>query len=430
VLLGQYQIRGAKLDSLDLKVMVVTQGVKVGHTVYEKFGPTCRLDPDPETCNCLILPDDTIVHLTDLALHMAYLKKVLSLESLRNLKFAFQLRTPFHLEVSAAGEPVLLHEDEPVTTVRFPPASQFYQQTTHSGLPFRSNAVLQGVDFLSFQCLWACDFAKAGDSCQFCYSGGVFEKLAHQGKPMPPVPTPQDVAEITEFAVRRERSARHIQLTGGSTFNTKAECGRIAEYLNAIDATLGIANIPGEILVYTTPPSDATEVDRVFDAGAGRVACSLEVWDEELAQVITPGKWKFTGRQRHLDCLKYIAKKYGSNRACSSFVVGLEPAESYLAGAADLAAEGIVPIASIWIPFGRPVMGRTKAPGLDYYRRVKEGLAEIYERHGIVPPGSAGLNVCVCRDTWNHRHSLLGRAPAAPCCEPPVRHLTTGERQP
>ena len=63
--------------------------------------------------------------------------------------------------------------------------------------------------------------------------------------------------------------------------------------------------------------------------------CSLEVWDDQLARVITPGKWKFAGRQRFLDCLKYIAKRYGPNRACSSFVVGLEPVESFLEAARD-----------------------------------------------------------------------------------------------
>ena len=74
-----------------------------------------------------------------------------------------------------------------------------------------------------------------------------------------------------------------------------------------------------------------------------------------------------------------------------------------LAGAEYLAARGIVPVASGWIPFGRPVLGSMKTPGLDYYRKVKAGLGEIYERHGIVPPGGRGLNVCMCRDIYHQR---------------------------
>jgi len=148
-------------------------------------------------------------------------------------------------------------------------------------------------------------------------------------------------------------------------------------------------------------------VDQLFEAGASRVACSIEVWNEGLAQTITPGKWKFAGRQRYVDCLKYIASRYGPNRACSSFVVGLEPAESYLEGAEYLASHGIVPIASLWIPFGRPVMGRMQAPGLDFYRRIKEGLAHIYTKYDLEPPGSTGLNVCLCRDIWNRRSEIV-----------------------
>jgi hypothetical protein len=399
-------VGGETLDSLDLKALIVTKGVKVSRNVYERFGKTHRIYPDPLTCNCLILPDGTIVQMTDLALHMRYLKTAILLEALRNIKYTMHLRTPFKLDLSQDSRPILLHNGTLVTEVSFPPASRFYEQRTSSDLPYLGNAVLQGMDFLSFQCLWPCQFAKTGHACQFCYSGGVAERLSKRKKPDPPVPTPRDAAEIAEFAVTKEQSARHIQITGGSTLNTQAECQVIVQYLSEIHRVVGLENIAGEVLVYTTPPKDPTEVDEVFAAGADRIACSLEVWDEELAKVITPGKAKFTGRQRHVDCLTYIADKYGPNRACTSFVVGVEPVESFLAGARYLAERGIVPIASIWIPFGRPVMGRMEAPGLEYYRRVKEGLAGIYEDYDIEPPGSFGLNVCLCRDIWNHRSEI------------------------
>jgi hypothetical protein len=199
--------------------------------------------------------------------------------------------------------------------------------------------------------------------------------------------------------------------------NPQAECRIIKEYLEGIDSFVGLKNIQGEVLVYTTPPTDPKVVDQVFYAGADRVACSLEVWDEELAKTITPGKSRFTGRKRHLDCLKYISKEFGSNKACSSFVVGVEPAESFLKGAEYLASEGIVPIASVWIPFGRPVMGKMQAPGFEYYREVKEGLADIYTKYGIEPPGGVGFNVCLCRDAWNHKEEILDAQAKACRCE-------------
>ncbi len=408
-MLHHYQLDGDRVDSLDLKALVVTRGVKVSGDIYRRFGATHRIYPDPEKCNCLIVPDGTIVQLTDLALHMRFLKRAVILGALRNLKHSISLRTPFSLEIAPDGQPALLYHDSFVTTVSFPPASRFYDQRTSSGLPFLSNAVLQGVDFLSFQCLWTCEYAKAGYACQFCYAGGMTERLSRQQKTGPPLPTPRDVAEITAYAINSERSAKHIQLTGGSTMNAQAECRVIVQYLDEIEHVVGLRNIPGEMLIYTSPPQDPTELDQLFASGADRIACSLEVWDEELAKIITPGKATFTGRQRTLDCLNYIAKKYGPNKACSSFVVGVEPAHSVLAGAEYLAERGIVPIASIWIPFGRPVMGKTEAPGLDYYRRVKEGLATIFEKYHIEPPGSTGLNVCLCRDAWSNRLEIIAQ---------------------
>jgi hypothetical protein len=421
-MLRKYRLDGEELDSLDLKAMIVTRGVKVSNEIYEIFGKTHRIYPDPLACNCLILPDGTVVQLTDVALHLRHLKSTMSLNSLRSFRSFLQAPSPFRLEVSDSGRPIISYYGTKITEVEFPPASHFYEQVTSNGLPYIGNAVLQGLDVLSFQCLWACDYARAGYACQFCYSGGVFEQLARKNKPNPPVPTTRDVAEITDYAINKEKAAKYLQLTGGSTTNPQAECGIIKDYLDEIDSVVGLKNIRGEVLVYTTPPIDPKLVDQLFERGANRVACSLEVWDEELAKSITPGKMKFAGRRRYLDCLKYISEEYGPNKACSSFVVGIEPLESFLKGAEYLATEGIVAIASIWIPFGRSVMGKVQTPGLDYYRKVKQGLADIYVKYGIEPPGGIGFNVCLCRDTWNHKSEIIGGHSQENCRGPTPAH--------
>jgi hypothetical protein len=69
-------------------------------------------------------------------------------------------------------------------------------------------------------------------------------------------------------------------------------------------------------------------------------------------------------------------------------------------GATWLAERGIIPSASVWMPMGRPVMGSMTAPTLDYFRRVKEMLAELYSKYELIPPGGCGLNVCVEKDIY------------------------------
>jgi hypothetical protein len=395
-----YRLGNETVDSVELKALVISRGVKVSGKVYKTLGKKYRVFPDPLKCNSFILPDGTIVLMTDLAFHMEYIRSAISWDILRQVKYLPQLKTPFTLEYSSDDSAVLRYRNSDVTEVRFPPYSEFYKQKTASKLPFIGNAVLQGTEWLSFQCLWSCDYACAGEPCQYCYSGGVFEERTRKKKELPRFPTPEDAAEIAEYAILKEKSARSIQITGGSTFNTRAETDRIVAFIDAIVNKVGKKNIAGEILVYTTPPSDPSMIDAVFESGADRISSSVEIWDEQLANEIMPGKMKHTGRKRHLDCLEYIAKKFGSGKACSNFMIGVEPVESCLAGAEYLASKGVVPIASVWIPFGRPVRGSMQAPGLDYYRRIREGFAGLYKKFKLEPPGGTGLNVCMCRDIY------------------------------
>jgi len=386
--LGTYELKGEKVDLLELKALLITRGINVHGSVYERFGGSHRLSrrSDPFACNCLLLPDRTIVHITDVGPN-----------------------SPFGMNVAENGRATLSYEGHFLGEVDFPPATRFYEQHTSDGMPFKGMAVLQGLDVLSFQYLWPCEYARAGYACQFCHLGNYTQQLAREGKDLPSPPTPQDVAEVVDYAVREDKVASYVQITGGSSMDPGAEVSRVTEMLRAIDGLTGLGNIPGEVLVYTSPPADPAVIDDVFAAGADRVACDIEVWDEELARRICPGKAKFAGRERFLNTLVHISEKFGPSKACSAFVVGVEPAESFLAAARYLAERGIVPIASIWLPHGRPVEGRTEAPGLDFYRKVLDGLAEIYDTYGCEPPGKTGFNVCLCRETWNHRREIQDR---------------------
>ena len=202
----------------------------------------------------------------------------------------------------------------------------------------------------------------------------------------------------------RDSGCNSIQITGGSTFDEKKEFEYIRAYLDEINKTVG--KIKGEILLYITPPKDKTLIDEYFKLGASRIACSLELWDEELAKTVTPGKISFTTRERHLDALEYIAKNYGTGKAFSNFIIGIESFESLKEGAEYLAQRGIIPTASIWMPMGRPVNKTMQTPTVEYYQKVKELLADLYQKYNLEPTECLGLNVCMERDIWNY--SLRG----------------------
>jgi hypothetical protein len=400
--MNRYKFSGYDVDSVELKCLLVSRGVRCDGEVYRRFSREFRLDVSPLTCNCVILSDGTVVQMTDMKFHLQYLNGALSWDNLKLLRYASDLGTPFRLRLR--GDRLALYcENEFIDFVTLPERTDFYRQKTSSGLPFMGNAVLQGVDWLSFQCLWACEYAAAGKPCQFCFSGGAHQALASRGKPLPEAVPPQDFAEIVRYALDNT-TATSVQITGGSTFSGVTEASHIRGYLRAINESVGRERID-DILLYITPPEDLTLIDEYFALGASRVACSLEVWDLSLAGEITPGKIAYTTRERHLKALEYTAQKHGRGSAFSNFVIGIEPFESLREGATHLARRGIIPTASVWMPMGRPVMGSMKAPDADYYSRVAELFGELYERYDLEPAGMCGLNVCVERDIWRTRAS-------------------------
>jgi hypothetical protein len=391
-----YNIKKDTVDSVELKCLLISKGIKVDNAVYKTFGKAYRLNVSPLTCNSMMLSDGTNVQLTDVGFHLKHLFGMLSWSNLKLMKYASKLATPFGLRV-LDEKPALFYENDFVDFVTFHRKTDFYKQRTSSGLPFVSNAVLQGCDFVSFQCLWHCEYAASGKSCEFCFSGAEFEALSKKNKPQPTAIAAADFVEIIRYAVQNG-DANSTQITGGSTFSGKTEHKHIVSYLQALVESN--TQLAGEILLYITPPDDLAYIDEYFSLGVSRIACSIEVWDEARAKIITQGKIRFTTRERYLNALSYIAEKYGKGKAFSNFIIGLESIETLKAGAVWLAERGIIPSASVWMPMGRPVMGSMAAPCIDYFRRVKEMLAELYSRYGLVPPGGCGLNVCIEKDIY------------------------------
>ena len=380
-----FNLDGQEVDVFDLKTLLITRGINVPDEITSRSGPTRRVarTSDPFACNCLLLPGGIPAHM-----------------------FHVGPGAGFSLAINPAGRPCLTYHGQPVTEVDFPPATRFYDQRSSRGFPFGLMAVLQGVDVVSFPYLWPCQFAQGGQPCQFCYQGNMTLDMQRAGQPLPPIASPEDVAEAVAYGVR-EAGVRDVQLTGGSEVDsTCGEVPLVVDILAAIDRKLGLANIPGEIYVYTSAPKEPAAVDVLFAAGLDRVAYDLNVWDEAIFEQACPGIFRHVGREQQLRALEYAARRHGPNKVCSAFVIGLEPVESLLAGAAYVAERGIVPLFSLWLPHHRPVRGSTTPPGLDYYRRARRGFAELFARYNLQPPGASGLNVCLCRDLVNHPSGL------------------------
>jgi hypothetical protein len=379
-MLKQFRLDNRLVDALDLKVLLISNGAVVPDATFQKFASQRRLT-DPTNlmaCNCVILPDGVAAHLTA------------------------NEESPFRIGVTENGRPALEYHGELVTEVEFPPSTAFYEQSTSTGRSFGLYAVLEGMGILAFHYLWPCQFARSGEICAFCFQG-----LADVAGMNLPSPTQREAGEMVAWGLR-DGCVREVQLTGGSRFSPSGECPQVAAVLRGIDEIAGIANIPGEIYAYLSAPALPEAVDEVFEAGIDRVAYDLNLWDVQLHAEVCPGHARHIGRERQLKALEYVAHKYGPNKACSAFVVGLEPLESLIEGAEYLGSRGIVPLLSVWMPGVDPILGQTHPPDMDYYRQARQAFAKIYARYQLTPPGiTAGAHVSMCRDVYDHLEEML-----------------------
>jgi hypothetical protein len=379
-MLERFDLHGEPVTSLDLKCLLIGNGMRYPDEVYQSVASTARLEPpsNPFACNCIILPGEVAVHLQA------------------------NPQSPFALALDDNGAPALFYQDKKITEVTFPPRSDYYTQKTSAGTPFGSIAVLEGMSTLAFFYLWKCQYIQTKETCTFC-----FQVMADMmGYPLPS-PSYEEVAEVIQWSIENA-GVREVQLTAGTLFTAPEECKRYAELLRAIDNRVGLKNIPSELYCYMTAPKDPSLVDQVFEAGADRVAHDLHVWDPTLHASFAPGHARHIGRAGQLRALEHIAAKFGPNRAFSAFVAGLEPLESMLEGAEYLASRGIVPAFSIWMPTPGSITADSAPPGLDYYRKAQKQFAYLYAKYDLNPPGAAaGSHVSLCRDIYRHKDALL-----------------------
>lgn len=396
--MNTYELDGEVVDSIELKCLIVSRGIKVRREVYRHFSPQGRLSLNPLACNCILLSDGTTIQMIDTGFHLKNRIEGILWDKLKPIHASSQGKSDLTLGIDS-GRPALLYRGQFIDHVVLPPPTDFYKRTTAAGTPFAGNAVLQGLDWVVFQSLWPCEYAASGKPCQFCFNGADIESLGRRERPLPQPLKPSDVAEIADYGLKNA-GCTSVLLSGGCTFSGTLEEKYITAYLEAIHKR--IPKISGEVALCITPPVKKNMIDQYYQLGVDRISCSLEVWNESLARVVTPGKIQFTTRQRQLETLEYIARKFGPGKAASNFIIGLEPLESLQKGAEYLAQRGILPTASIWIPMEKTVLGAMKVPNLDFYRRVKDCFSQLYEKYNLKPTETTGMNICMGQDIWNY----------------------------
>jgi hypothetical protein len=402
-----FDLGDTRIDAIDLKCLISSKGVRMDDDIYDNFSDRYRISRNPRRNGCLILSNGYVTPLADMGPTLKQFGERYFLSPEEALDFDPQMDTPFRIQV-IKDKPALTFLGDFVDFVTFPEFDNYYDQVTSSGLPFIENSLLQGNrEWITFGYEWPCEYAIAGMPCQYCHCGNETAAQARNKKPYKEPISEADMCEIIKYAVDN-KLGRYLQITGGSTFDGKSETAHFVRFLDGINDILGRDYLPGDIVFYLTPPKDWGMLDYYIAGGVDKLGMSVEVWDRDLAAIVTPGKVKFASRDRHLQALEYVVEKHGPGYAFCQFVVGCEPFESMAEGAVWLAERGITPVASILQQSSLKINDRVVAPDLDYYKRVKELFLDLYSRYDIIPAEAVGENGCVEIEFYNEVHGIAG----------------------
>jgi hypothetical protein len=137
------------------------------------------------------------------------------------------------------------------------------------------------------------------------------------------------------------------------------------------------------IVAVTAPPKTFDLLHVMKDSGISIVAFNLEAFSPVSFALHCKGKDK-VGRDVYFNSLVEAAKVFGTGKAWSNFVLGLEPISDLLEGCELLAKLGITPGANVYHrDHGASLRG--DVPEFDLVVRFYKQLATIYDKHEMQP---------------------------------------------
>ena len=270
------------------------------------------------------------------------------------IRVKFTALSPFNIRM-VSGKMVLYCCDEAVVDIDIQEADVLGKKMTSSGTKVKDICLL-ATDRVRIQHSTNCHFKRCGVGCEFC----EVENHEFSFKM-------QDIQDAIDLYIDSPYEFRHF-LIGGRTDAWERESDEIIEIATYINQR---GSWP--IYVMCIPPREKDVLRQFYDVNITELALNIEIWDSALARKWMPGKGAIP-RERYLEMLEYATSLWGKQGAVrSSFIVGLEPEESLLAGVRAVCRIGVAPILSVF----RPIPG-TK--GENYTPPTNEQLLSIYKK--------------------------------------------------
>lgn len=280
------------------------------------------------------------------------------------LKIPFINFSPFTLRYLDENFVLFLFEDK-VDIVDIDRKDVVPHMKTHSGLLY-SKMVQRNNERIRIRHNSACVFKQNGTGCHFCHAKN---EETYQF----------DLEDIKEsFLFYIENIGFNQIMIGGASNDREYESTLLKDILKVIRKYTNKS-----IYIMSIPPADFNDIIEYKRLGANEIAFNMEIFDENIAKALMPGKGMIS-RKEYLKALQKAVEVFGNNgQVRSMLIVGLEPLDSFKEGVEALCRIGVSPMISPFRPMQNTKLEYFVPPDFEECKRYIEAALAITQKYNI-----------------------------------------------
>lgn len=290
----------------------------------------------------------------------------------------------------------LQKNDRTIATIEFPQQPKFYNLKTADGIPYSQIALLHSHNVLATTVLQTCiRYSNRNTACQFC----AIEQSLAAGKTIPQK-TPEQLAEVTEAAVRLD-GIEQLVMTTGTPNPTDRGAAYLIECARAVKAKV---NLP--IQAQCEPPDDFAWFGKMKEAGIDTLGMHIEVIEPEVRDRIMPGKAKVS-LDYYFQAFEAAVKVFDWGQVSTYILAGLgDSSETIIATCDRLIELGVYPFVVPFVPITGTPLANHQPPSSEFMYSIYERVGAMLNQAGLfsqdIKAGCAKCGACSALSTFEN----------------------------
>ncbi len=298
-------------------------------------------------------------------------------------------KSPYTATIDPVTDRLMLQLDhQDIAPIALPPTPKFYNLTTKDGIPYNQIALLHSRDVLATTVLQTCKrYRDPATVCQFC----AIEKSLEAGRTIARK-TPEQLAEVTEAAVRLD-GVKHLVMTTGTPHTSDRGAAYLTECAKAIKARVDIP-----IQAQCEPPDDFIWFDRLKAAGVDTLGMHLEAADPQVRAKIMPGK-ATVPLEYYFEAFAAAVQVFGWGQVNTYLLAGLgDSLETLLEVSDRLINLGVYPFIVPFVPITDTPLADHPAPSSEFMLAIYQQVGAMLKKAGMssadIKAGCAKCGAC------------------------------------